>query len=32
LPATATQVPAFALLGGLMLLLGGAVGFLRSRL
>jgi LPXTG-motif cell wall-anchored protein len=32
LPTTATQVPMFALLGGLLLLLGGAVSFLRSRL
>lgn len=32
LPATATQVPAFALLGGLLLLLGGAVSFVRMRL
>lgn len=32
LPKTATQLPMLALLGGLMVLLGGAVGFLRSRL
>jgi LPXTG-motif cell wall-anchored protein len=32
LPKTATQAPVLALLGGLVLLLGGAVGFLRSRL
>jgi hypothetical protein len=32
LPTTATQLPLLALLGGLMLLLGGAIGFLRSRL
>jgi len=32
LPTTATQVPGFALLGGLLLLLGGAVGFVRNRL
>jgi len=32
LPTTATQVPLLALLGGLMVLLGGAVGFVRSRL
>jgi hypothetical protein len=32
LPTTATQVPAFALLGGLLLLLGGAVSFVRTRL
>ena len=32
LPTTATQVPAFALLGGLLLLLGGAVSFARMRL
>ena len=32
LPTTATQVPAFALLGGLLLLLGGAVTFVRTRL
>jgi hypothetical protein len=32
LPTTATQVPLFALLGGLFLLLGGAVGFARTRL
>ena len=32
LPTTATQVPAFALLGGLLLLLGSAVGFVRNRL
>ena len=31
LPKTATQVPLFALLGGLMLLLGGAVSFVRTR-
>ena len=31
LPTTATQVPAFALLGGLLLLLGGAVSFVRTR-
>lgn len=32
LPTTATQVPGFALLGGLLLLLGGAVSFVRTRL
>lgn len=32
LPTTATQVPGFALLGGLLLLLGGAVSFVRNRL
>jgi hypothetical protein len=32
LPTTATQVPLFALLGGALLLLGGAVSFLRSRM
>lgn len=32
LPATATQVPLFALLGGLLILLGGAVSFVRTRL
>lgn len=32
LPTTATQIPAFALLGGLLLLLGGAVSFVRTRL
>jgi hypothetical protein len=32
LPTTATQVPLFALLGGLFILLGGAVGFARTRL
>ena len=32
LPTTATQVPAFALLGGLLLLLGSAVSFVRTRL
>jgi hypothetical protein len=32
LPTTATQVPAFALLGGLLLLLGGAVSFVRMRI
>jgi len=32
LPTTATQVPLLALLGGLMILLGGAVSFVRSRL
>jgi len=31
LPTTATQVPAFAILGGLLLLLGGAVSFVRNR-
>ena len=31
LPTTATQVPAFALLGGLLLLLGGAVSVVRHR-
>ena len=31
LPTTATQVPGFALLGGLLLLLGGAVSFVRNR-
>jgi hypothetical protein len=32
LPTTATQVPLFALLGGLLILLGGAVSFARTRL
>jgi hypothetical protein len=32
LPTTASQVPLFALLGGLFLLLGGAVSFARTRL
>ena len=32
LPETATQVPLFALLGGLLILLGGAVSFARTRL
>ena len=32
LPRTATQVPMFALLGGLLLLLGGAISFVRSRM
>jgi LPXTG-motif cell wall-anchored protein len=32
LPKTATQVPMFALLGGLLILLGGAVSFVRTRL
>jgi len=32
LPKTATQVSLFALLGGLLILLGGAVSFLRARL
>ena len=32
LPKTATQVPMFALLGGLLILLGGAVSFVRMRL
>ena len=32
LPATATQLPMLALLGGLLVLLGGAVGLLRSRM
>ena len=32
LPTTATQVPLFALLGGLFILLGGAVSFVRTRL
>jgi len=32
LPTTATQVPLFALLGGLLILLGGAVSFVRTRL
>jgi len=32
LPTTATQVPMLALLGGLLLLLGGAVGIARTRL
>jgi hypothetical protein len=32
LPSTATQVPLFALLGGLLILLGGAVSFVRTRL
>lgn len=32
LPTTATQVPLFALLGGLFILLGGAVSFARTRL
>lgn len=31
LPTTATQVPLFALLGGLFILLGGAVSFVRTR-
>jgi hypothetical protein len=31
LPTTATQVPGLALLGGLLLLLGGAVSFVRTR-
>jgi hypothetical protein len=31
LPTTATQVPLFALLGGLLILLGGAVSFVRTR-
>jgi len=32
MPTTATQVPLFALLGGLLILLGGAVSFARTRL
>lgn len=32
LPTTATQIPLFALLGGLFILLGGAVSFVRTRL
>lgn len=32
LPTTATQVPLFALLGGLFILLGGTVSFARTRL
>ncbi|MCW8872139.1 MAG: hypothetical protein OQK01_05930 [Xanthomonadales bacterium] len=32
LPTTATQVPLLALLGGLLVLLGGAIGFVRTRL
>jgi len=32
LPTTATQIPLFALLGGLLILLGGAVSFTRTRL
>jgi hypothetical protein len=32
LPTTATQVPMLALLGGLLILLGGAVSFVRTRL
>ena len=32
LPTTASQVPLFALLGGLFILLGGAVSFARTRL
>jgi hypothetical protein len=32
LPTTATQVPMLALLGGLLVLLGGAIGFVRTRL
>mgnify|MGYP000010569007 CR=1 FL=1 len=32
LPATATQLPMLALLGGLLVLLGGAFGLLRSRM
>lgn len=32
LPTTATQVPLFALLGGLLILLGGAVSFARTRI
>lgn len=32
LPKTATQVPMFALLGGLLILLGGALSFARTRL
>jgi hypothetical protein len=31
LPTTATQVPMLALLGGLLVLLGGAIGFVRTR-
>jgi LPXTG-motif cell wall-anchored protein len=31
LPKTASQVPLFALLGGLLILLGGAVSFVRTR-
>lgn len=32
LPTTASQIPMFALLGGLFILLGGAVSFARTRL
>jgi hypothetical protein len=32
LPTTATQLPMLALLGGLLILLGGALGFARTRL
>jgi LPXTG-motif cell wall-anchored protein len=32
LPTTATQVPMLALLGGLFILLGGAVSLVRSRM
>ena len=32
LPTTATQVPMLALLGGLLVLLGGAISFVRTRL
>jgi len=32
LPTTATQLPLLALLGGVLMLLGGAVGILRTRL
>ncbi|NNJ65210.1 MAG: hypothetical protein HKP16_06565 [Xanthomonadales bacterium] len=32
LPATATQLPMLALLGGLMLLMGGMIGLVRTRL
>ena len=32
LPTTASQIPLFALLGGLLILLGGAVSFARTRL
>ncbi|MGD8358224.1 MAG: hypothetical protein PVG42_09230 [Lysobacterales bacterium] len=32
LPTTATQLPLFALLGGVLILLGGAISFVRSRI
>lgn len=32
LPTTATQIPLFALLGGLLIMLGGAVSLVRSRM